>query len=336
MDNRNIKKEMQKIMSRRDKRKEAGKAEVSAEMQAFYEIVILSMQEALSEHLGTTIPMQELEQEEFEVYLDVISKIDLPPEICAILITPNTRAIFNSQWDQMVKNVQMNSKAYTLVISHHTERSILIQVTLQGLLSIGTDVYENGTHFADYTYNSNDECLMDLSNVIWTFFTPKEKWTDDAIARYTENWFAKSIHRFDLENIPIHTEFSYLHNPQLLNLASLESVFKAIIADVPRELISMDIAIEYTNDLNRDMEFNCPEVTKQGIIENNIEECKALYDRLTVEIDQRLDILDATEGVKFPERNFNNPEYNKTFHDSAKKIYKQVTGLSCPENMPTE
>lgn len=59
-----------------------------------------------------------------------------------------------------------------------------IQVSLPGLEFAGIDVFEEGNHLADYTYNSREECLEDLSKTVWIYLEPKEDWTEDKIRYY--------------------------------------------------------------------------------------------------------------------------------------------------------
>ncbi len=136
-----------------------------------------------------------------------------------------------------------------------------------------------------------------------------------------------------MNDVMFHTEFSYVHHPELLNLQPLESIFKLIQATVPKEYDSLEIAIEITNDLNRDMNLDETVVTARGILQDNPAECQALIGRIAVEIDMNLEALDLLEGVKMPNRNVKDPDYNRTFYETAKMIYKTVTGRSCPESV---
>ncbi len=44
-------------------------------------------------------------------------------------------------------------------------------------------------------------------------------------------------------------------------------------------------------------------------------------------------MLDLLEGVKLPARDIKDPEYNRIFNETAKKVYKVITGRSCPESV---
>ena len=47
----------------------------------------------------------------------------------------------------------------------------------------------------------------------------------------------------------------------------------------------------------------------------------------------RLDMLSYQKGVKVPGRNIQNPDYNRIFDETVKRIYEVVTGRACPESV---
>ena len=137
---------------------------------------------------------------------------------------------------------------------------------MPGIEFAGIDIFEDGKHFADYSYNTVEECLDDLSNVTWTYFRPKGDWSKDQIIRYTENWYGKSVYGVEGPDVKFHAEYSYVHHPEILDLTPLNAVFKLIQATVPKEYETLDRAIEITNDISRDMDLGEPLVTKEGIM----------------------------------------------------------------------
>jgi hypothetical protein len=55
--------------------------------------------------------------------------------------------------------------------------------------------------------------------------------------------------------------------------------------------------------------------------------------RITVEIDMTLDMLSYQKGVKLSGRNIENPDYNRVFDETARRIYEAVTGRGYPESV---
>jgi hypothetical protein len=134
-------------------------------------------------------------------------------------------------------------------------------------------------------------------------------------------------------DVRFHIEYSYVHNPELIDLTPFHAVFKLIKATVPKEYETLERAIEITNDLSRDMDLGEPVVTKTGILRDDKDQCQALINRITVEIDTNLEMLSYQKGVKMPERKIRDSEYNKVFDETARQIYEAITGRSCPESL---
>ena len=193
-------------------------------------------------------------------------------------------------------------------------------------------MFEDGSHLADYSYNSVEECLEELTKVIWIYFNPTAPWTEAQIIRYTENWFSKTL-EIQLEEATVHGEHSYVHHPELLGLTPTEAVMKVIGMIIPKDYDNLENAIEIANDLNRDFELGEPIVTREGILKGKEPECGALLGRIAVEMDQYLDALEELEGITFSRINYNKEHYRQVFDETAKKIYKAITGRACPESI---
>jgi hypothetical protein len=275
-------------------------------------------------------------REEWGFYVDVMEKLDLPPDSCALLITPSAFKGMPlpplEEWENAGLLAWQRDSAWVL-ISRCDNWKVIMQATLPGLKSVGVDIFDDGAHIADYSYNSIDECLEDLSRIVWIYFKPDENWTEERIIRYTENYFAKTLYTFGIEDVPVHPEYSYLHNPELLNLSPLESAFKVLRATIPKRFDSLDEWIGFANDLNKDWDLGDPTITKMGILNDNKAQCQALLNQITFEIDQLLDILDSVEGVDLRFRRADNPEYDRAFDEAARATYESITSRVCPSSL---
>ena len=334
-----IERSIQQITKRAESRKGAGRDEFQADWQASLEVLLLMAEDHLKEHPGQLEFMRVSNREEWGFYMDVMEKLDLPPDTCALLITPSA---FKGMplptprvWEDAGLMARQRDSCWVL-ISRCDNWKVIMQATLPGLESVGVDVFDDGAHIADYSYNSIDECLEDLSRIVWIYFKPDEDWTKEKIIRYTENYFAKTQYTFGIEDVPVHPEYSYVHNPELLNLSPLESAFKVLRATIPKRFDSLDEWIEFSNDLNKDWDLGDPTITKMGILNDNKAQCQALLGQITFEIDQLLDILDSVEGVDLVFRRADNPDYDRAFDETARAIYERITSRSCPGMLTVE
>ena len=319
-------------------RKQAGCDPLSADWQAILEIALNLARSHLRRNPGRLLPLQIGGDDEWEFYLDLLEKVDLPPDTFAVMSTPSfSDNLLDAMDDQELEvagdcEVPWEKNSYLVIISDSRDHERIMQVSLPSASGCaGIDVYEDGKHLADYTYNTIEECMDELAKVPWVFFSPRGEWTEKQIIRYTENWFVKGVDTEALEGMAIHSDHSYVHHPELLDLTALESVFRLLGATVPAALEGLDTAIETTNELNRDLEREEPVVTLEGILLEDPAQCQALAGRIIVEMDQQLEMLERTEGIPFSDRN--DPEYGPFFDQTARKIYEKIVGHPCPASV---
>ena len=330
---KSIQRKTEAIFKKAEAREKAGGDHFETGWQATLELMLLMMEEHLLESPGQLLPMQISGDDEWDFYLDVMEILDLPPDTGAVLITPSAFKEMKIPGFPDFEDCELapyNRNAYSVIISNLRDHTVILQASLPGIEFAGIDIFEDGKHFADYMYNTVEECLDELSNVTWTYFKPKGDWSEQQIIQYTENWYGKSVYGVEGPDVKFHTDYSYVHHPELIDLTPLNAVFKLIQTTVPKEYDTLDRAIEITNDLSRDMDLGEPTVTKAGIMEDDQAQCQALLNRITVEIDMTLDMISFQKGVKVPGRNIKNPEYNRIFDETARRIYNAVTGRVCP------
>ena len=89
--------------------------------------------------------------------------------------------------------------------------------------------------------------------------------------------------------------------------------------------------IKTTNDMNRDFGFDTPDITKEGILQDKVPECRALLDRIEMDMDMALDGLQHYKCVKFSQDDRKAPEYEQFFDETEMKIYEEMAGRSYPK-----
>jgi len=325
------------IVTRAEARKGKGSDDFGIDWQACLELLLLMMEKPFVDNPGQLLPMQIGGDEEWDFHVQTEIKLDLPPDTCAVLVTPSAFKEMPVPFAEEVHKASQKTpekNIYSVLITDCKSHKRVIQVSLPGINSVGIDVFEEGNHTFDYTYKTIKECLNDLNRITWMFFSPKDQWTEDQVIRYTENWYAKSLHTFAIENAPVHTEYGYLHHPELIGLSPLDAIFKLLAATIPKEYGDLEEAIELANDLNE--EVGLPVITVEGILNDDKAQAQALLSRIVVEIDMNLDVLDFVDGIVFLDRNIANSAYNRTFDDAARQIYQRIVGRPCPEGLRVE
>jgi hypothetical protein len=331
---KSIQRKTEAIFKKAEDREKVSGDQFETGWQATLELMLLMMEQQLIESPGQLLPMQTGGDDEWDFYLDVMEKLDLPPDTGAVLITPSAFKEMKFPMQPEFEDSELapwNRNAFSVIISDLRDHNVILQASLPGIEFAGIDIFEDGKHFADYMSNTVEECLDELSSITWTYFRPKGGWSKDQVIQYTENWYGKSVYGVEGPDVKFHSEYSYVHHPKLIDLNPLNAVFKLIQETVPKEYETLEGAIEITNDLSRDMDLGEPTVTKAGILGDDQAQCQALLNRITVEIDMMLDMLSYQKGVKVPGRNIQNPDYNRIFDETARQIYEVITGRGCSE-----
>lgn len=282
--------------------------------------------------IGKMVPLKTSGMDEQEMFCDIATKIDLPPDISAALITPSAFKELNKVDPVQSSTVPSawEKNSYNLLVSHYKDRSVIMQVVLTSAGSIGIDVYEEGDQFAEFTYNSNQECLDDLSEKIWMFFSPKTKLTTSQIIRYTDNWFHKNLYTYQFERVPLHTEYSYVHNPQLLDISPIEAVFKLLTTYVPQELESLEETVDVVNEYFESHDID-EEISIEGIENENINDCLELLSHIIAEFDLAYDTLEFLDHYEAPKRNLTDKTYLDALMQAANQIYYSLVGKNVPQ-----
>ena len=313
-------------------RQKAGGNSLDVGWQDTLEMMLLTMEKRLRKQPGQLLPMQINNQEEWEFYLNIQKKFDLPPNTSATLITPGAFKEMAFPRPFGIESGDITSRegnSYLVIISGSRDYRVIMGISLSDNNYAEIGVFADGKLLADYAYNTTEECLTGLTKIIWIHFGPEDKWTEENIVRYTENWFAKSIN-IDIEDVVVHSKYSYIHRPELLNLTSLESVFKVIEATIPREYDSLEKAIKTANKISPYFILGDPFITREGILQDDKYECELFLDRIRVEIDKYLNILECLRDIKFPHRSSKSWEYKRIFGETAVKVYEAITGRPYP------
>jgi hypothetical protein len=321
------------IFEKAKKREEAGRDFFDAGWQAALETMLLMMEKRTAEQPGQLHPMQIDNDEEWEFYIRLKSKLDLPPETCAILMTPSAfksiPAIGEFDVESSVPKA-WERNAYSVIVTDRGDHKKILQGSLPGIKHAGIDVFDDGNHLVDYAYNTVEECIDDLTRMVWMHFNPGEKWTDQSIIRYTEAWCAK-IYESGLQETAVHEAFSYLHHPELLDLSPFQAVFRAAGETIPKTIEDLKELVNTTNTTNRDFELGNPSITSEAVLKDQEPDCRILIEQIHVEIDLLLEKLGFVKGVSFPVENRRGSEYRALFDETAYRIYQAVVGRPYPK-----
>ena len=157
---KSLQKSAKAIFKKAEDREKAGENYFETGWQATLELMLLLMEEQLIENPGQLLPMQISGDDEWDFYLDVMEKLDLPPDTGAVLVTPSAFKDMKFPMQSEFEDSELapwNRNAYSVIISNIRDHTVILQASLPGIEFAGIDIFENGKHFADYMYNTVEE-----------------------------------------------------------------------------------------------------------------------------------------------------------------------------------
>ena len=155
-----------------------------------------------------------------------------------------------------------------------------------------------------YEYESSPDCIRNLAKLIRTHMWRKEKWTAAHHREYTLNWFSR-LADTGREEAPVQSDFSYVHQPVLLNLDRVTAIFELIYEQAAGQLQTM---LEDSGDGDEVVfQAGADEADRHRFLEGRI---LAL-----------LDLLRASRAVDFQSfTSRENEQFKEGFADTVKRL----------------
>ena len=126
-------KKAREIVARAETRKGAASDDFGIDWQACLELMLLMMEQPFLDNPGQLLSMQIDGDEEWDFYVEAETKLDLPPDACAVLVTPSAFKEMPVPFAEEVKAPDL--KAYSVLITHCRKHGRVMQVSLPGLES---------------------------------------------------------------------------------------------------------------------------------------------------------------------------------------------------------
>jgi hypothetical protein len=332
----NIEKQLEKMLSEREKRRRQGAEPLTNYWQTSLQVLLLAAAGPDIAHKSGVLFMTEAKDgDDYNFCQDVIRRVDMPPNVGGIIITPSWRKGIVTSILNPDPKITQDPERYILLFSHYRNHKKIVYAAVPSN-GAGIDIFEHGRQIADYSYRSTQECIDNLSRVLWRHLCPGNGTTYSRaqIERYTKDWCLKVI-EYPYEIIPVHEEFSYVHSPALLGLTPLEATFKMLSTAMIQYWGDIDYAIRVVNELNMDSAKwgkRFVPVTKKDLVQGRPRECDELLNLFVLELEQALELLLDT-GIDYPEGTLRTKPYASALKRTCADIYRNVVGRDCPEKL---
>jgi len=192
---------------------------------------------SLEPHLlaGRLVPVPSIDKGAYSVFEELYTFLDLNPDLeAAFLPTALGGVLAPPAAVDSLRRVHKDNPSMLLLCRRPGRPSrILCAEISPEAWKPGVDLFEAGALLGNYEYDSSADCIHDLPKLVRAHLWRKAKWTAEHHADYTLNWFTRVVDT-GRTDVPVQPDFSYLHQPVLLNLDSVKGVFKLVYAMAQR------------------------------------------------------------------------------------------------------
>jgi hypothetical protein len=178
---------------------------------------------------GRLSPVQALDKRAYRVFEALYAALDLCPDTQAAFIpTAMGGVLAPPAAVDGLRRVHPDNTALMLLCRRPGSRPrILCAEISEEAWKPGVDLFEEGGLLGNYEFDSSADCIRELPKLIRAHLWRKERWTAANHADYTLNWFTRVMDT-GRADAPVQPDFSYIHRPVLLNLSSVDAIFKLV------------------------------------------------------------------------------------------------------------
>lgn len=238
--------------------------------------------------VGSLSPEEVDRFQKLQIVLDLppfVKAAFLPAKIASQVTPPSAPQIVSGGVEKSQSNKMLVARADKRV------RILIAEISPQGP---GIDILEDANLLASYNYNTAEECVSDISKIIWIHFRNPRGWQEAEYIQYTEGWFYRSALYRTLD-LPVTENYSYIHHPILLGLDRVDAVFRLMESTLTRLCEDRDETIANANAANRNRE-GAVEITRAGLAKEEAGAKDGLRNYLE---DRLLELLKLLRGYEF-------------------------------------
>lgn len=326
MNNNATQENLKKVKEKTESRIHAGRDPRIAHWQGALESILVMMEKYLVP--GQIITVESLKPNEAEVFQTLHTLLDISPFVNAVFLPPSIANAMNpSEIADSIKRVPKENPSYMVLISKIRDYNRILAAEISPHpAKPGVDIFEDGSLLGSYNYNTPEECIKDLSKVIWIHLKFKEKWSEKDFVSYTEGWFSRSADAL-ITDLPINPDCSYIHHPVLLNISEVKAIFKLMKATLAKLFADPDNVIRMANTENQydSSAIVNTRITSDGILQGKEDESKSLHYYIENRLLELLKLLRGYEIIDFQKfSESEQTEFKNAFDETVDQTYKML------------
>lgn len=313
-----IKTRLKQIQEKTRERLRTGRDPKISQWQGALEALLVK----INEHLvpGEVITFDSLSPEEIKQFQRLQVVMDLSPFVTAVFLPRQiSQKLVKSKMGAYAAGLNKDSDKILVTPVDNHDRIMMAELSPQ---KSGIEIFDDGSQLGIYSYNTQEECLTDMSKIVWLHLKPKA-WTQADYIKYTEGWFFRSASN-KLIDLPINQNHSYIHHPVLLHLNAVQAIFKLIRATLLRICGNLDNTIALANAENLH-KSGTPEISRDALLADDGKQKQLLKTYIENRMLELLKLLRSYEAVNF--KGFSaaeQREFKNAFARTVEEVYREL------------
>lgn len=262
---------------------------------------------------GKLIFVQPLKKEDLPVFNTALEVVDLSPNLIAAFLPPSIAdTMAPPESAPELHRIDKGKSSYKILIARpgKDQRIICAEISEQAKKP-GIDIFESGALLGTYDFDTQQECMAELTKTIRVHIWEKGKWSQGDYKKYTINWFEKIL-ALRKGMICVEENCSFLHSPTLIKSNRVDALFTLIFeilhkgfSDPDNQFRANILSIQHTKDKDlRTAQLN--ELAERNVLE-------------------LLSLMRDLEIVKFAEfSNKENEHFKKEFAGTIQQIINRI------------
>lgn len=223
---------------------------------------------------GKLIFVQPLEKEDLPVFNTALEAVDLSPNLMAVFLPPSiANTISPPESAPELDRIDKGKPSYKILIARpgKDQRIICAEISEQAKKP-GIDIFESGALLGTYDFNTQQECMAELTKTIRVHIWKKGTWSQNDHKKYTINWFEKIL-ALRKGTVFVEESCSFLHSPTLIKSNRVDALFTLIFEILHKRFSNPDdqfradiLSIQHTKDKDvRAVQLN--ELAESNVLE---------------------------------------------------------------------
>lgn len=311
--------ESKTVEKRTESRIRAGRDPRISRWQGAVEAMLTGLEAQLIR--GEIVTAETLNPNDYAHFQRLQTELDLPPFVWAVYLPPGPADRLDpSETGKTLERAFSDSRKVVVTRVNDFSRILVAEISAS---KPGIDILEEANLLGSHNYSDAEECIDDLSKIIWIHFRHKEQWTEPDFIRYTESWFYRSAVR-KLTGLPVTANFSYLHHPVLIHSDIPTAVCTLLKSALDRMCADPDRTVRMANEANL---YNpgTVRISREGLAGENPKEMKSFRIYIEDKLLGLLKFLKRCEVVSFQGFSMaDQRRFKRLFARTSEEIYHSL------------